>query len=54
MFYIYWFVAVYVYWFLHVSNHVFSWSSLTKYVENAAADNVIHCVENATADKIMH
>ena len=35
MFYIYWFV--HTYWFLHVSNHVCSWSSLTKYVENAAA-----------------
>jgi len=35
MFYIYWFV--HTYWFLHVSIHVCSWSSLTKYVENAAA-----------------
>ena len=35
MFYIYWFV--HTYWFLHVSIHVCSWSSLTKYIENAAA-----------------
>jgi len=35
MFYIYCFV--HTYWFLHVSNHVCSWSSLTKYVEHAAA-----------------
>jgi len=35
MFYIYWFV--HTYWFLLVSNYVCSWSSLTKYVENAAA-----------------
>jgi hypothetical protein len=35
MIYIYWFV--HTYWFLHVSIHVCSWSSLTKYVENAAA-----------------
>ena len=35
MFYICWFV--HNHWFLNVGNHVCSWSSLTKYVENAAA-----------------
>jgi len=35
MFYICWFVHIFR--FLHVSIHVCSWSSLTKYVENAAA-----------------
>jgi len=35
MFYICWFV--HTYWFLHVSIHICSWSSLTKYVKNAVA-----------------
>jgi len=34
-FFIYWFV--HTYWFLHVIIHVCSWSSLTRYIENAAA-----------------
>jgi len=34
-FYIYWFV--HTSWFLDVSINVFSWSSLTRYIENTAA-----------------